>query len=167
MKIMLNTKFRILAAFALLAMVFGIAVSCTDDLSTTPIDDSITTSADVYETPDDFEQVLAKLYAGYATTGQQGPAGNADIQGIDEGFSSYVRQYFTHQQNPTDEIVIGWGDEGLPQFNTLSWTASNDFVMGMYSRIFYQIALTNEFIRNAEGRNEAEIQAYVAEARFL
>jgi len=69
MKIMLNTKFRILAAFALLAMVFGIAVSCTDDLSTTPIDDSITTSADVYETPDDFEQVLAKLYAGFSVTG--------------------------------------------------------------------------------------------------
>jgi len=142
-------------------------VSCVDDLSTTPIDDDVVTSESIYETPEDFKQVLAKLYAGYATTGQQGPAGNADIQGIDEGFSSYVRQYFTHQQNPTDEIVIGWGDEGLPQFNTLSWTASNDFVMGMYSRIFYQVAMTNEFIRNAEGRNEAEIQAYVAEARFL
>ena len=142
-------------------------VSCVDDLSTTPIDDDVVTSESIYETPEDFKQVLAKLYAGYATTGQQGPAGNADIQGIDEGFSSYVRQYFTHQQNPTDEIVIGWGDEGLPQFNTLSWTASNDFVMGMYSRIFYQIALTNEFIRNADGRDEAEIQAYVAEARFL
>jgi len=142
-------------------------VSCVDDLSTTPIDDDVVTSEAIYETPEDFKQVLAKLYAGYATTGQQGPAGNADIQGIDEGFSSYVRQYFTHQQNPTDEIVIGWGDEGLPQFNTLSWTASNDFVMGMYSRIFYQIALTNEFIRNADGRDEAEIQAYVAEARFL
>jgi hypothetical protein len=142
-------------------------VSCVDDLSTTPIDDDVVTSETIYETPEDFKQVLAKLYAGFATTGQQGPAGNADIQGIDEGFSSYIRQYFTHQQNPTDEIVIGWGDEGLPQFNTLSWTASNDFIMGMYSRIFYEIAMTNEFIRNAEGRNEAEIQAYVAEARFL
>lgn len=142
-------------------------VSCVDDLSTTPIDDDVVTSETIYETPEDFKQVLAKLYAGFATTGQQGPAGNADIQGIDEGFSSYVRQYFTHQQNPTDEIVIGWGDEGLPQFNTLEWTASNDFIMGMYSRIFYEIAMTNEFIRNAEGRNEAEIQAYVAEARFL
>lgn len=142
-------------------------VSCVDDLSTTPLDDDVVTSESVYETPEDYKQVLAKLYAGFSMTGQQGPAGNADIQGIDEGFSSYIRQYFTHQQNPTDETIIGWGDEGLPEFNYLSWTASNDFIMGMYSRIYYEIAMTNEFIRNAEGREEAEIQAYVAEARFL
>ncbi|HKL14996.1 MAG TPA: RagB/SusD family nutrient uptake outer membrane protein [Balneolaceae bacterium] len=164
---MLNTKFRILAAFALLAMVFGIAVSCTDDLSTTPIDDSITTSADVYETPDDFEQVLAKLYAGFSVTGQQGPAGNADIQGIDEGFSSYIRQLWVHQVLPTDEGVVAWNDPGLPDFNYQSWGASNDFVMGMYSRIYYEIALTNEFIREAQKRDEAVIQQYLAEARFL
>ncbi|MFP8488132.1 RagB/SusD family nutrient uptake outer membrane protein [Gracilimonas sp. Q87] len=142
-------------------------VSCVDDLSTTPLDDDVVTSESVYETPEDYKQVLAKLYAGFSMTGQQGPAGNADIQGIDEGFSSYIRQYFTHQENPTDEAIVGWNDEGLPEFNTLSWTASNDFVMAMYSRIYYEIAMTNEFIRNSEGREEAEIQAYVAEARFL
>ena len=167
MKIMLNTKFRILAAFALLAMVFGIAVSCTGDLSTTPIDDSITTSADVYDTPDDFEQVLAKLYAGFSVTGQQGPAGNADIQGIDEGFSSYIRQLWVHQVLPTDEGVVAWNDPGLPDFNYQTWGSSNDFVMGMYSRIYYEIALTNEFIREAQKRDEAVIQQYLAEARFL
>jgi len=167
MKIMLNTIFRYTAAFALLAMVFGIAVSCTDDLSTTPIDDSITTSADVFETPDDFEQVLAKLYAGFAVTGQQGPAGNADIQGIDEGFSSYVRQLWVHQVLPTDEGIVAWNDPGLPDFNFQSWGASNDFVMGMYSRIYYEIAITNEFIREAQKRDEAIIKQYIAEARFL
>lgn len=164
---MLNTKFRILAALALMAMVFGIAVSCTGDLSTTPIDDSITTSANVYETPDDFEQVLAKLYAGFAVTGQQGPAGNADIQGIDEGFSSYIRQLWVHQTITTDEAIVAWNDPGLPDFNYQSWGASNDFVMGMYSRIYYEIALTNEFIREAQKRDEAIIQQYLAEARFL
>ncbi|MBD3615944.1 MAG: RagB/SusD family nutrient uptake outer membrane protein [Gracilimonas sp.] len=143
------------------------ATSCIDDLSTTPLDDDVVTSESVYNTPDDYKQVLAKLYAGFSTTGQQGPAGNADIQGIDEGFSSYVRQYFTHQENPTDEAIIGWGDEGLPDFNTMSWTASNDFVMGMYSRIYYTITMANEFLRNAEGRDEAVIQEYAAEARFL
>lgn len=164
---MLNTKFRILAAFALLAMVFGIAVSCTGDLTTTPIDDSITTSADVYETPGDFEQVLAKLYAGFAVTGQQGPAGNADIQGIDEGFSSYIRQLWVHQVLPTDEGIVAWNDPGLPDFNFQSWGATNDFVMGMYSRIYYEIALTNEFIREAQKRDEPVVQQYLAEARFL
>lgn len=163
---MLNKNLRLIA-FALVATVFGIAVSCTDDLTTTPIDDSITTSADVYETPGDFEQVLAKLYAGYAATGQEGPAGNADIQGIDEGFSSYIRQLWVHQVLPTDEGVVAWNDPGLPDYNFQAWTPSNDFVMGMYSRIFYEITLTNEFIREAQRRDEAVIQEYQNEARFL
>jgi hypothetical protein len=121
----------------------------------------------VYDTPDDFRQVLAKLYAGFAATGQQGPAGNADIQGIDEGFSSYIRQLWVHQVISTDEAVVGWNDEGLPEFNFHSWGPSNDFVMGMYSRIYYEIALTNEFIREAQQRDEGIINEMQAEARFL
>lgn len=151
-----------------LAVLLGVtATSCVNDLNTSPLDDDVVTSESVYNTPQDYYQVLAKLYAGYAATGQQGPAGNADIQGIDEGFSSYIRQYFVAQEIPTDEAVVGWNDPGLPQFNDMTWTPSNDFVMAMYSRIYYQIALTNEFIRNAEGRSESEIQGYIAEARFL
>jgi len=121
----------------------------------------------VYDTPDDFRQVLAKLYAGYAVTGQEGPAGQADIQGIDEGFSSYIRQLWVHQVLPTDEAVVAWNDPGLPEFNFQNWGASNDFVMAMYSRIFYQVALSNEFIREANKRDESAIQTYKAEARFL
>ena len=153
--------------FLLAALVAAAAVSCTGDLNTSPIDERVTTSADVYDSPDDFRQVLAKLYAGYATTGQEGPAGNADIQGIDEGFSQYVRQLWVHQVLTTDEAVVAWNDPGLPDFNTLSWTANNDFVMGMYSRVFYQVALTNEFIRQANKRTEPVIQGFKAEARFL
>lgn len=164
--IMLNKNIRLIA-FALLATVLGITVSCTDDLTTTPIDDSVTTSADVFETPGDFEKVLAKLYAGFAATGQEGPAGNADIQGIDEGFSSYIRQYWVHQVLTTDEGVVAWNDSGLPEYNFHSWTPSNDFVMGMYSRIYYEITLTNEFIRETQQRDEAVIQEYQSEARFL
>jgi|AntRauTorckE6833_2_1112554.scaffolds.fasta_scaffold00035_67 hypothetical protein len=163
---MFNQTYKTL--FIVLTVLLGFTVtSCVNDLNTSPIDDSVVTSESIYNTPEEYKQVLAKLYAGFSTTGQQGPAGNADIQGIDEGFSSYVRQYFTHQVNPTDLAIIGWGDEGLPDFNTISWTASNDFVMGMYSRIYYTIAMANEFIRNAEGRDEVAIQEYLAEARFI
>jgi len=158
--------YRILA-IALIAVVFAATTSCTDDLNTSPIDDDVVTSESVYETPEDYRKVLAKLYAGFAATGQQGPAGDADIQGIDEGFSSYVRQLWVHQQLPTDEAVVGWNDPGLPAFNYQSWTASNDFVMGLYSRIFYEVSLANEFIRNAKGNNNSTVQAYMAEARFL
>lgn len=154
-------------AIALIAIVSAVAMSCTDDLNTSPIDDDVVTSASVYETPEDYRKVLAKLYAGFATTGQQGPAGNPDIQGIDEGFSSYIRQLWVHQEIPTDEAVVGWNDPGLPSFNYQGWTASNDFVMGLYSRIFYEISLANEFIRNAQGNSNGTVQNYLAEARFI
>jgi len=163
---MYKNSFKILS-LALIAVMVSFVASCTNDLNTSPLDKDVVTSAAVYNTPQDYRQVLAKLYAGYAATGQQGPAGNADIQGIDEGFSSYVRQYWVAQEIPTDEAVVGWGDPGLPDFNYQSWSASNDFVMGMYSRIYYEIALTNEFIRNAKGNDNPEVQEYMAEARFL
>ena len=57
-------------------------------------------------------QVLAKLYAGLAVSGQEGPAGQPDISGIDEGFSTYIRQYWKAQELSTDEAVIAWHDEG-------------------------------------------------------
>lgn len=162
---MFNQTYKTL--FIVLTVFLGLtATSCVDDLNTSPLDDDVVTSESIYDTPEDYRQVLAKIYAGFATTGQA-TTGQADIQGIDEGFSSYTRQLFTLQENPTDEAIIGWGDEGLPDLNTMSWTASNDFVMAMYSRIYYTIAMTNEFIRNAEGREETEILEYVAEARFI
>lgn len=163
---MFSHKHQLLSA-ALIAFMVLFTTSCMDVLNTEPLDDDVVTSANVYETPEDYRQVLAKLYAGFATTGQQGPAGNADIQGIDEGFSSYIRQMWISQELPTDEAVVAWSDPGLPAFNTQAWNASNDFVLGMYSRIFYEIALTNEFIRNAKKRSEEVIQSYLAEARFL
>ncbi|HKJ32558.1 MAG TPA: RagB/SusD family nutrient uptake outer membrane protein [Balneolales bacterium] len=160
-------RFRLLALL-LVIPVFGLIFSsCTGDLNTNPIDKKVVTTANAYQTPADYKAVLAKLYAGFATTGQQGPAGEPDIQGIDEGFSSYIRQYFVCQELPTDEAVVAWNDPGLPQFNFQSWGASNDFVMGMYDRIYYEIAMTNEFIRNAAKSSNSQVQGYLAEARFL
>lgn len=159
-------SYKILA-ITLLAVLIATTTSCVGNLNTSPLDDDVVTSASLYQTEQDFRQVLAKLYAGFATTGQQGPAGNADIQGIDEGFSSYIRQMWVSQEIPTDEAVVGWNDEGLPEFNFQTWGSENDFVLGMYSRIYYEIALTNEFIRNAKGSDNETIQGYNAEARFL
>lgn len=163
---MFNTNYKIVA-IALIALMVTTTTACMDDLNTSPIDDDVVTSESVYTSPEQYRKVLAKLYAGFATTGQQGPAGNPDIQGIDEGFSSYIRQMWVSQEIPTDEAVVGWNDPGLPSFNYHSWGASNDFVLGMYSRIYYEIALANEFVRNAQDNDNAEVQGYLAEARFL
>jgi hypothetical protein len=163
---MFNNKLKIVSV-ALIALMAITATSCTDDLNTSPIDKDVQTSESVYTSPENYRQVLAKLYAGFATTGQQGPAGDADIQGIDEGFSSYIRQLWVAQEISTDLAVVGWNDDGLPEYNYHEWNSSNDFVMALYSRIYYQIALANEFIRNAQGNDNQQVQQYLAEARFL
>lgn len=165
-----------------LLMLLGVAIffavtSCVNDLDTLPLDEDVTTGIDVYSNPDNYVNVLAKVYAGLATTGQNGPDGNPDLGGIDEGFSSYLRGYWNLQELTTDEAVTGWGDDGLQDLHSHVWDASNDFVKGLYYRVFYQIAIANEFIRetaesrlNDRGFSEADkekIATYHYEARFL
>jgi starch-binding outer membrane protein, SusD/RagB family len=65
---------------------------CTKTLDREPFYD--VTSATVYDKFTNYKSILAKLYAGLAVSGQQGPSGRPDIFGIDEGFSSYLRQYW-------------------------------------------------------------------------
>lgn len=167
-----NRKYIVL----LVAFIMGMA-SCVKDLNTVPLDKDEITSASVYESAGNYYLVLAKLYAGMAVSGQQGPAGMPDISGIDEGFSTYLRQYWKAQVLPTDEAVIAWNDGTLRDYWENDWTASSEFVTAMYNRIYYQISLCNEFIRESSdakieergftGVNADNIKAYRAEARFL
>jgi hypothetical protein len=172
MKLIFNIK----SLFVFL-IVFTMATSCVKDLDTIPIDEDVVTSGVVFDNPESYRQVLAKLYAGLALSGQQGPAGQADIEGIDEGFGQYLRGYWYHQELPTDEAVIGWNDQTIKDFHDQTWTASDGFIFAHYSRIFYQIVICSEFLRETSdsklsdrGVDEGlrnEIQGYRAEARFL
>jgi hypothetical protein len=85
--------------------------SCTKKLDLQPTND--VTSEVVYSTPTGYKQVLAKVYGAFALTGNQGPAGNGDVQGIDEGFSDFFRLFWKAQELSTDEAVIAWGDVGI------------------------------------------------------
>jgi hypothetical protein len=168
-------KNRIYQLTGFLAATLILFASCTKDLNRTPAYD--VTSAIVYKDLAGYKQVLAKLYAGLATTGNSGPDGNGDISGIDEGFSSYLRQYWQTQELPTDEAVIGWNDATIRDFHYMTWGSSDVFLRAIYSRIYFQIVLCNEFIRESEaskvaGRNitgadATEIAYFRAEARFL
>lgn len=169
---MRNIGRRAAVAAAVLAIGMG-ASSCTDTLLEPR---STVTGANVFSDPDAYTAFLAKLYVGLAVTGQQGPHGNNDIQGIDEGFGQYLRMYWYLQDITTDEAVIGWGDAGLPDLVTMQWGASNQFVNAMYYRAYYQIALANEFLRETtdaklaeRGQSDLEdlIHGYRAEARWL
>ncbi len=160
-------------------LVLGILTlsACFDDLNTIPIDEDIVTSAQVYDDPTAYKAVLAKLYAGLAVSGQEGPSGQSDIAGIDEGFGQYLRGYWYHQEFPTEEAVVGWNDQTIKDFHEQDWNAQDGFINAFYSRVFYQISLTNEFLRETTperlaGRNvdsdlEAQIDIFRAEARFL
>ena len=161
----------------MLALAAGLvtASSCSKDLDQTP---SYSANSEVvYRDPAQIEQVLSRLYATFAISGQNGPAGQPDITGIDEGFSNYLRQYWQIQEVTTDEAVIGWNDNGLPELATNQWTATNPFVRATYDRVFYEIGLCNEFIRQTSDDNLAKrglssdvastVRTYRAEARVL
>ena len=161
---------RAVSVAALLAAGLG----CTD-VTTAP--KSTVTGANVFNDPSSYRAFLAKIYSGLAVTGQQGPAGKPDIQGIDEGFSQYVRLLWQMQELPTDEAVIAWNDTGVQELNTQIWGTSNQFLQAMYYRIFFQAAMVNEFLREASDAKlaergatdalKAQVATYRAEARFL
>ena len=102
------------------------------------------TSATVYNDAANYKGLIAKVYSGLALSGQEGPAGKPDIQGIDEGFSTYLRQYFKAQELTTDEAVIGWNDGSIKDYHNMNWTSANEFVAAMYYRIFYQISISSK-----------------------
>jgi hypothetical protein len=156
--------------------VIGIAVtvsSCKKNLA--PIGQL--TTANVYKDFGNYKQVLAKLYTSFALSGQQGPAGNADVIGIDEGFSNYLRELFNMEELTTDEAQIVWNDGTVHNLHDMNWTSQNEFIRAMYDRIFYEISLDNEFIRQTSdaklasngitGNDLTLAKQYRAEARFL
>ena len=150
------------------------AAACTD-LGVNPV--STITDANAFNEPSSYRQYLAKIYAGLAVSGQAGPAGLPDIQGIDEGFSQYLRLLWQMQELPTDEAHIAWNDQGVQELNTQIWATNNQFLGAMYYRIYFQVALVNEFLRqttdekltarNVSDELRADIQQFRAEARFL
>ncbi len=155
-----------------LALMFT-ATSCVNDLDVTPIDPNIATSDNVFKDPAAYKQALAKIYASYAIGGQQGGGGGRpDIAGIDEGFGNYVRQLWGLQELPTDEAIMAWDDATIKDFHAQSWSPNDVFIAALYSRIFYTVAISNEFVRTsndaiAEGKDVANMKLYQAEARFL
>jgi len=161
--------------FALVAGVSLLAASCADDLNLKP--KYGLTAEQVYSKPENYINVLAKIYAGLSISGNNGPAGMPDIGGIDEGFSQYIRVMWNLQQLPTDESICGWADPGIPELNTMDWNDNSPFVSAMYYRIYYQISLANEFIRYSNDdylatkdfteAEKTEIRRMNAEARYL
>jgi len=153
-------------------LIFG---ACTD-LDLKPANGDV--DSVVFKDFDSYRKYLAKVYAAFSLTGQQGPSGQPDITIVnDEGFTSYIRSYWKVQELTTDEAVIAWTDAGIQDLHRLSWSSTNQFVRVLYYRIFYIIAYANDFIgqstdellteRGMTDAQKNEIRVFRAEARFL
>jgi hypothetical protein len=155
-----------------------LAAGCTDP---TVAPRSAVTGVNIWADPSAYAQYMAKLYAGLVVTSQIGPNDpgdkNGDIKLIDEGTSEFLRLNWYLQELPTDEAVIGWNDPGVPDLNRWQWNATNTISQAMYYRVYFQVVLANEFLRQTtlsllDSRGvgpalKAQIQQYRAEARFL
>lgn len=150
--------------------------SCTD-LDVLPKD--LATGDGVLGTLESYESFLAKIYTGLTVTGQagQGGAGNSDITTNDEGFYQYMRLLWKAQELPTEEAIIVWNDRTIKDFHEQDWTSQDQFLTAMFNRVYFQIGMANEFLRETTDAKLAErntsdalyqtIQRYKAEARFL
>ena len=169
---MKRKSIRILLVIGILS---GSLISCDKNKILAP--NYQVTSEQVYSTAAGYKQSLAKVYGSFALTGNQGPAGSGDIDGIDEGTSDFFRLLWYAEELPTDEAVIAWGDPGVPDFHNMNWSSSNVILTGLYYRSLYQITLCNDFIRQSTdaeiskrgftGSDANDIRHYRAEARFL
>ena len=150
-----------------------LTTSCVGDLDQYPHIEP--TSATVYTSVDNYKAVLGKLYVAFTIASQQkGGAGTADLT-TNKGWD-YMRNYFNMQECGTDEVVYTWlAGDNMTGLTYLSWDANDLIVSDMYYRIYYNIALCNEFLRNATDdriasfseSEQEEIRHFRAEARFL
>src|ERR1041385_628351 len=149
-------------------LVMSLASGCFSDLDPKSLGPNSLNSATVYQTTDDYKSVLAKVYAAFSLSGQQGPAGNPDIINVDEGFATYLREYWNCQELPTDEAVYSWAEDGnIRPLHYQTWSPTNTFTSMMYTRIMLAVTYANEFIRASAKSGDADVQRFGAEARFL
>jgi starch-binding outer membrane protein, SusD/RagB family len=149
-----------------LLFVASLFVACTGDLEQNPLDPDSFTEVQVYADADEAKKALAKVYGSLVTGGQD--IGNGDIAGIDSNFSQFSRMLLNLNEVPTDNVVVGWGDPGLPDLNTMNWSSENSFTQAMYYRLGQMVSFANSFITNAQPLSaDPEVQAFIAEARFI
>lgn len=154
------------------AVALGLGFSaCTDDLNQQP--QIGVTSGVVYSTVEGYESVMAKIYASYTLIGQS-KAGQEDIS----SYAGYdlMRSYFNLQEGTTDEAAFRWlSGDNLWSLPFMNWDNSTAQVADTYYRLYYSIALCNEYLRYCtdgelskfNDADKARLTVYAAEARFM
>ncbi len=152
--------------------IFGIILSalmissCVKDLDVTPKDPTKILAGNLGDNPVYMKEALGKIYASFIIAGQGGTGGE-DITASDINFFTTMRALWNLQEITTDEAICGWGDVGISDLNTQTWSPTNQFLTALYQRLALSITYANDFIKNAEGNADPAVVKYVAEARFL
>jgi len=134
--------------------------ACIHDLNVESIDPNRISQASL-------DGLFLKIYGTLGLTGQQGPAGQGDIAGIDEGNSSFFRMIYTMNEFPADMIFWVWPDVGVEDIRTARWNPANPLIRGLYSRLYFNITLCNLFLDETVGETSPDMLARRAEVRFI
>lgn len=141
-------------------------VSCVKDLNVKPLDKNTIMSGNLNDDPAYLQMVLGKIYGSFIIAGQ-GANGGADIASSDENFFTTMRALWNLQEITTDEAICGWGDVGIADLNTQTWTSTNPFLTALYQRLGLSITYANDFISKTAGNTDPNVVRATAEARFL
>lgn len=153
-------------------LIFGIILSalmissCVKDLDVIPQDPTKILAGNLGDDPAYMNQALGKIYASFIISGQ-GANGGDDIAASDGNFFTTMRALWNLQEITTDEAICAWGDVGIADLNTQTWSPSSPFLTALYQRLALSITYANDFINNAQLYGTENVDRYVAEARFL
>lgn len=166
---MKNNNFLKMILLSLSVVFFA---SCSKKLDLFPT--TGVTSETVFTDMKGYNEAMAKVFGSFGIQGQP------DLQGYDEGFSEFFREFWTLQELSTDEAVTAWSGSdnvGLPDIHSMSWTSSNQYSSILYYRCYAQITLCNNFIlestdeklsqRGITGASADTVKYFRNEARFL
>jgi hypothetical protein len=158
----MNKKILILGIILSIAMF----ISCVKDLDVKPIDPNSILAGNLNDNPAYMKEVLGKIYASFIINGQ-GSNGGPDISAPDNDFFTTTRALWNCQEITTDEAICAWGDVGIADLNTQTWSPNNPFLTALYQRLSLSVTYANDFIRFTNASTDPAVIQYNAEARFL
>jgi starch-binding outer membrane protein, SusD/RagB family len=140
--------------------------SCVKDLNVKPKDPNTILAGNLGDNPVYMKETLGKIYASFVIVGQ-GANGGADIATSDDNMHTTARALWNLQEITTDEAICGWGDPGIAELNTQTWSSNNGYVTALYQRLSVSVTYANDFIKFTNGNTDPAVMQYNAEARFL
>jgi hypothetical protein len=140
--------------------------SCVKDLNVIPKDKNTILAGNLNDSTIYMKEALGKIYASFIISGQ-GSSGGDDIAASDGNFFTTTRALWNCQEITTDEAMCAWGDVGIADLNTQTWSPQNPFLTALYQRLSLSVTYANEFIRNTKASTDPTIMRYNAEARYL